>query len=342
MKTFLPILLVIVFLTCATTSCSSTDDTPAPDGDESASQPDGDLSIPGQTPGDMEKVDPEEYLLGEFVTLEPGTFTMGSPLTEVGRFDDEAEHEVTLTRRFEIQTTETLSGAFDYLLGDNPTAFARCGDYCGANYMTWHQALRYCNALSSHRNLPLCFDCEGEGKEGTVCTLKSDYNDVRDCPGYRLPTEAEWEYAARAGTSTATYLGDVTEMGCTLDPVLDRLGWYCPNTVVSYRGCRDMAEDGGPACAGPHGTANKEPNAWGLSDMLGNLGEWVWDSWAYYPMESTTDPIVNPDGESHVVRGGGWFSDASSLRAAYRGYGGEFHDCVAKGFRVVRTLPSDD
>jgi len=135
---------------------------------------------------------------------------------------------------------------------------------------------------------------------------------------FRLPTEAEWEYAARAGSTTAFANGGILELKCGYDANLDAMGWYCGNSNVSYSGCYDASGWGGPKCAGSHIVAQKEPNAWGLYDMHGNVWEWCDRYGKKYPSGSVTDPEGPSSGSGRVGRGGGWYYNARNCRSALR------------------------
>jgi transposase InsO family protein len=143
------------------------------------------------------------------------------------------------------------------------------------------------------------------------------------CTGYRLLTESEWEYAARAGTTTATYAGDLsgTVTGCTTAQVnLDGIAWWCLNS-----GNRTQAVGG------------KTANAWGLSDMVGNVWEWTWDWSGTYP-GTVTDPL-GATGSNRVLRGGSWYSHARLARAAYRNYGASVDNALVAAFGHPRNVP---
>ena len=200
---------------------------------------------------------PEDWIL-----VHAGTFTMGSPPGEAGRDDDETQHEVTLTRDFEIQATEVTQAQFQELMDDNPSGFGDCPN-CPVETVSWHEAAAYCNALSDLAGLDRCYECSGSGT-GSECDLSSAYATPYDCPGYRLPTEAEWEYAARGGITQdprATFNGEpgteTEPWNCSSTKVLEPIAWYCNNG----RGRT-------------HPVGGKSPHR-GLYDMLGNVEEWV-------------------------------------------------------------------
>lgn len=230
-----------------------------------------------------------------FVLIPAGDFMMGSPMTEKGRYGDETEHKVTLTRAFCMQETEVTQQQYKNVMQRNPASFSGCGDNCPAEKVSWHMAAAYCNKLSEKAGLDNCYD-RREGKYSPI------QGTPYDCKGYRLPTEAEWEYAARADSTTAFYNGDITYENCNKDPNLDKIGWYCWNAKNT-----------------PHPVKDKEKNEWGLYDMSGNVWEWCHD---YYQelIESTQeiDPVGPENGTKRVIRGGSWKKDARECRSAKR------------------------
>jgi formylglycine-generating enzyme required for sulfatase activity len=208
------------------------------------------------------------------VKISAGSFTMGSPSSELGRRDHEGpQRTVTLTRSFVIGKYEVTQGEFQALMGYNPSYFSSCGANCPVENVSWHEAVAYMNALSKSRGLETCFDCTGSGSS-VNCAVKSQYSgqNYYNCKGYRLSTEAEWEFAYRAGTSTAFYNGDITKTGCDVDPNLDKIGWYCGNAGDKT-----------------HPVGGKQANAWGLHDMAGNVWEWVYD---WYQDSYNKEPLT--------------------------------------------------
>jgi formylglycine-generating enzyme required for sulfatase activity len=136
---------------------------------------------------------------------------------------------------------------------------------------------------------------------------------------YRLPTEAEWEYAARAGSRTALANGNLEGLYCEKYPNLDRLSWYCGNSDGKV-----------------HPAAEKQPNRWGLYDMHGNVQEWCQDWYAEYPKGPVTDPEGPDSGSYRIMRGGNWYDNAYLCRSAYRYYHRtSYYDSIL-GFRLVR------
>lgn len=222
--------------------------------------------------------------LPDMVTISAGTFTMGSPSGELGRGRDETQHAVTLTRDFLMSRTEITQGQWATVMDTDPTFYYE-PDLPVTN-VSWWRALEFANRLSALEGLPACYilaGCSGSACSGV--SVEAEDGNPYNCSGYRLPTEAEWEYAYRAGTTTAFYNGGITETECGLDPNLDAIGWYCGNTST----IREVGQ--------------KEPNAWNLYDMAGNVAEWTWDWYGPYP-GVVTDPLGPLDGTARVRRGG--------------------------------------
>jgi formylglycine-generating enzyme required for sulfatase activity len=163
-------------------------------------------------------------------------------------------------------------------------------------------------------------------------------------PGLALPTEAQWEYACRAGTQTATYAGDLEILGDSNAPLLDAIAWYSGNSGVGFELDNGWDSSNWPEKqylherAGTHPVGLKEPNAWGLYDMLGNVWEWCADGIRPYGSESVTDPIgPTKAGAERVLRGGAWILDARVVRSASRIAYDPGYRFVNFGFRCARV-----
>jgi formylglycine-generating enzyme required for sulfatase activity len=250
-----------------------------------------------------------------FNLLPAGSFTMGSPVSEPGRGSDETEHQVTLTRSVYMQTTEVTQKQWQDIIGNNP-ATSNHGDLYPLDKVNWFEAAFFANTLSQNEGRSKCYTLTGcspipgNDMECTGVSINTG------CSGYRLPTEAEWEYAARASTTTAyanpvNFDADNTETGSGFNTNLYAMGWY------SYNGA--MESSGGVAAYvdGTKPVAQKQANRWGLYDMHGNVLEWCQDWYATYAGDAT-DPTGPADGSNRVIRGGSWNFNARFARSARR------------------------
>lgn len=224
--------------------------------------------------------------------------------------------------------TEVTQGQFTSAMGYNPANHSKCGASCPVEMVTWHEAAAYCNSLSMAKDQ--CYTCTGAGAT-TECKIKSLYSgkSFYSCPGFRLPTDAEWEYAYRAGTTTAYYNGTNNSSLCLVctpkDVNLDKISWYCGNSSTTSQ---------------PVG--KKVANAWGLYDMPGNVYEFVNDFWqADLGSSAAIDPTGPASGTQCVVRGGHMNGQPTLHRAAHRVLGkkeanqnGRYYQV---GFRCARS-----
>jgi formylglycine-generating enzyme required for sulfatase activity len=267
---------------------------------------------------DTETRELEVTAVGEFVLVPPGAFTMGSPIDEPCRSPDEVPHRVTLTQAFYVSSTEVTQAQWRAVMPWNESY--TYGANLPVERVTWFDALRYCNERSLREGLEPAYTITDPVYEGNhVVAATVAWN--RSARGYRLLTEAEWEYACRAGSTTAFCRGGISECGGGSDPNLDLLGWY---TVNSGRQT--------------HLVETKEPNAWGIHDMHGNVWSWCWDLYGGYG-ESETDPAGADSGSVRVIRGGSWNARASACRSAMRGLISPETALYDIGLRVARTAP---
>ena len=217
----------------------------------------------------------------QFELIPAGTFQMGS---NGGGYDERPVHAVNITQPFYLQKTEVTQSQWRAVMGTNPSYYSSCGETCPVEMVSWNHTQAFLNALNAAE------------------------------PGmnYRLPTEAEWEYAARAGTT-----GDYGGTGN-----LDEMGWYSGNS-------------GGRT----HPVGRKQANAWDLYDMHGNVDEWVndWYSSAYYSLSPTDDPTGPASGSYRVTRGGTWWWSEWSARSFDRSRGWPHSPSSSRGFRLVRN-----
>jgi len=229
----------------------------------------------------------------EFVYIQPGTFMMGSPSNESGRDNDEKQHRLTLTKGFYMQTTEVTQGQWKAVMGSNPSYFKNCGDNCPVEEVSWKDIQQFIRKLNQRES------------SGT----------------YRLPTEAEWEYAARAGTDTPFFFGRCLST--------DQAN-YDGNNPLS--GCSK-----GEYRKRTISVASFRTNSWGLYDMHGNVWEWCQDWFGEYPSSSVTNPTGPSGGSRRVVRGGSWLNHARVCRSADRYSDAPGRRYAELGFRLLRN-----
>lgn len=275
-----------------------------------------------------------------WVLVTAGTHTLGSPAGETCRIEVfEAQRQVTLTREFYVATKETTQSQFEDLMGYNPTGFVNCGADCPADSVTWHEALAYASALSVQEGLPPCYNCTGS-EINTSCSLDPLYSTPYECTGYRLPTESEWEVAARAGEAGAHHNGGAVTSpdDCTANydivlsngQTLGSIAWYSETSGFET-----------------HPVAQLLPNNWGMFDVAGNVLEWTLDQFwdggqdQLWPAASGTDPLgQGPGYESRrVCRGGGINISAGGNRSAARNATNPLNRQDNTCFRLVRTAP---
>ena len=303
-----------------------------------------DKAIPDKAVPDKATPDqslPDAGVAWSWVNLSGGSFTMGSPVTDIcrqpiptspGGKGLETQHSVTLSHSFSISATETTRGQFKALMGSAPGGSSNCSkDTCPVHSISWGMAASFCNALSVKHGKAKCYNCSGSKCSDAPAYMGSK---IYTCPGYRLPTEAEWEYAYRGGSNGAIYKGSLNSSLCKVcsstqvDPSLDKIAWYCANSGNK-----------------PHPVAQKTPNGFGLYDMAGNVAEWCHDG---FVTDLGTYAVTDPWGSNagyiihRMVRGGSygsdtWFGASRWLRAGARFGWGQTGYLPVIGFRCVRS-----
>jgi serine/threonine protein kinase/formylglycine-generating enzyme required for sulfatase activity len=269
-----------------------------------------------------------------WVRVEPGTFVMGSLSKEPGRGDLEQAHNVTITYPFLVSAYEVTQKEWEDITYRKPTAFTGCGPNCPVTDVSWFDAVEFANRLSERSKLESCYEIKESGTAKEVSWPRGTA-----CRGFRLPTEAEWEYAARAGGAEA--LGDVPLTALErqpADPALAERAVFGGNSAVTYAGAEDCSKWGdGLTTCGVAPVGSKKANRWGLYDVSGNASEWVWDTLSNFPVNGVVDPAQHAAGQPNLVRGGSWMSAGRDCRLAAR----EQTQPVARktfGIRLVRSI----
>ena len=222
----------------------------------------------------------------KLVLIAAGEFMMGSPDSDRDADNDEKpQHKVRITKPFYLGVHEVTQQQYEKVIGENPSEFKGAGN--PVETVSWDDAVEFCKKLSA--------------KEGKT---------------YRLPTEAEWEYACRAGTTTQWSCGD--------ESTLRDYAWYGDNSELAT-----------------HGVGDRMPNSWGLCDMHGNVDEWCEDWFGHYPAEHVTNPRGPSQATYRVLRGGCWDDVAGYCRAAFRRRGGPGNRNDYLGFRVAAVPPGE-
>ena len=277
---------------------------------------------------------------GDPTPVEPDGAAIDPGTIETGEGDTVS---VTVTNRFWIVETEVTIGEWKALSGGiDPSGFpGACGtDDCPVNLVSWWSSTGYLNALSIEQGLAPCFDltqatnCTGTWQDGSLLCDGSPSiiaATLFDCEGYRLPTEGEWELAARAGTTTQTYGGNRNS-----DPVCPKLsgaGAFLADTPLA-----DLAWYDCNSMSSTHKVRGKAPNSRGLYDMLGNVWEWVYDWYGSYAGTNLTDSTGPVSGVDRIKRGGGYSTLAADVSAPGRGRAAPSQQSLTTGFRSARSI----
>ncbi|MCB9758884.1 MAG: formylglycine-generating enzyme family protein [Alphaproteobacteria bacterium] len=252
--------------------------------------------------------------------IPPGAFMMGSPPDEPGRLVDEGpQHRVELSQGFWLGDTPVTQALWQAVVGDNPSCFR--SPTRPVEQVSWADGQGFCERLNRQvRGLLV-----------------------------RLPTEAEWEYACRAGTTTSTWRGPLEILGANNAPGLDAIAWYGGNSGVGFELDNGVDSSNWKEKQVAHERAGTRPvqlklaNPWGLYDMLGNVLEWCEDAYATYAPGPQLDPVVQ-SGPDRAVRGGSWLSSARYTRAACRGLYAPGLQDDDLGFRLAigPSAPADE
>jgi formylglycine-generating enzyme required for sulfatase activity len=250
----------------------------------------------------------ERPVPANMVRIQGGTFMMGSPASEVNRNSErEVQHSVTVSS-FYMGKYPVTQKEYQEVMGTNPSNFK--GDSLPVEMVSWYDAINYCNRLSQREGLTPAYTVNGENVTWN-----------QNASGYRLPTEAEWEYACRAEKTTPFSTGNnITTSQANYDGNYP----YNNNAKGTYREKTTAV-------------GSFSPNSWGLYDMHGNVWEWCWDWYGTYPSNAQTDPRGASSGSDRVLRGGSWSDDAQDLRSANRGGYTPSNRYNNIGFRLVRN-----
>lgn len=268
----------------------------------------------GKAEGSVETVTVDDH----FILLEGGTFSMGSPAEERQRQEDETRHEVTVGS-FYMNPYEVTQEEYEAVMGENPSFFS--GENLPVENVTWYNAIAYCNRLSENRGLTPVYTVEDN-------TVSWD----RSANGYRLPTEAEWEYAARGGTDTIYHFGN--QVHSDYANFEGSYPYLIEENYVSHQNPEVVTSQNRGTTIAVNELA---PNAFGLYHMHGNVAEWCFDYYGEYDVENNVNPTGAASGSLRVNRGGSYNDFGKHLRSAYRSATNPVDADQNLGFRICRN-----
>lgn len=305
-----------------------------------------------------ECVVPQQDCQDGWCVIPAGSYQAGWDLAATNPTFQPPPNRVRLSRGFRIQQTEVTQAQWLELMATNPSPFPDCGPDCPVSGMSWFDAVEYANRRSTRDGFETCYALAGcdppkRGDHWLICDAATFKG--LNCRGYRLPTEYEWEHAARAG-SPACYSDRQLEYPPDLEPLCKQRpdasenAWYCGNSFLGVTDCRTFESD----CIGPHRVGGKRANRLGVHDMYGNVEEFTTSLWRWpsemrdldaMRVDPADDQIVGRDA-TVTVRGGFFAWGVEQTCAAARGAsttkgGGNLDETGFTGFRLVQTLPSE-
>ncbi|NLO43483.1 MAG: formylglycine-generating enzyme family protein [Candidatus Cloacimonetes bacterium] len=257
--------------------------------------------------------------IADMIHVSGGTFIMGRTQGS-GESNELPTHSVTLNS-FSIGKYQVSQSEYQAIMGSNPASGYGVGSYYPVYYVSWYDAIKYCNLRSMSEGFMPVYSISGSTNPDDWGSVPSSSNatwNVAVCNwnanGYRLPTEAEWEYAARGATNNPDYLYSGSD-------IIDDVAWYCDNSSKARL------------------VGGKSANGLGIYDMSGNVYEWCWDRyvWDYYESSPSNNPSGPENGSYRVLRGGSWVNYRDRCRVSYRGYFAPYNEGNYVGFRVCRT-----